>query len=109
MEMVAVGTRGSSEAVHRPWHVRPGKNTPLDPWLVPPDATGEKRVAGKRRRAMRLSALFEEFCDYLRVEKEAAPKTVTTYRSRFEDFMEFARLEAQQPSPCPIPEPGRRT
>jgi hypothetical protein len=52
---------------------------------------------------------FEEFCDYLRVEKEAAPKTVTTYRSRFEDFMEFARLEAQQPSPCPIPEPGRRT
>ena len=47
---------------------------------------------------MRLSALFEEFCDYLRVEKEAAPKTVTTYRSRFEDFLEFARLEAKQPT-----------
>jgi site-specific recombinase XerD len=47
---------------------------------------------------MRLSALFEEFCDYLRVEKEAAPKTVTTYRSRFEDFIEFARLETKQPT-----------
>ena len=47
---------------------------------------------------MRLSALFEEFCDYLRVEKEAAPKTVTTYRSRFEDFMEFVRLETKQPT-----------
>lgn len=48
---------------------------------------------------MRLSALFEEFCDYLKVEKEAAPKTVMAYRSRFEDFMQFARLEAKH-RPC---------
>lgn len=47
---------------------------------------------------MRLSALFEEFCDYLRVEKEAAPKTVTTYCSRFGDFIEFARLDTKQPT-----------
>jgi site-specific recombinase XerD len=47
---------------------------------------------------MRLSALFEEFCEYLKVEMEAAPKTVTTYRSRFEDFLELARTELKQPT-----------
>ena len=40
---------------------------------------------------MRLSALFEEFCHYLRVEKEAAPRTITTYQWCFGDFMEFAQ------------------
>lgn len=35
---------------------------------------------------MRLSALFEEFCRYLRVEKEAAPRTIETYRWCFKDY-----------------------
>ncbi len=39
---------------------------------------------------MRLSALFEEFCHYLRVEKEATPRTVQTYRWCFGDFQAFA-------------------
>jgi len=39
---------------------------------------------------MRLSALFEEFCQYLRVEKEAAPSTIGTYRWCFNDFLQFA-------------------
>jgi integrase/recombinase XerC len=42
---------------------------------------------------MRLSALFEEFAQYLRVEKEAAPRSIETYRWCFHDFMEFARTE----------------
>lgn len=40
---------------------------------------------------MRLSALFEEFCHYLRVEKEAAPRSIDTYKRCFQDFLEFAR------------------
>ena len=39
---------------------------------------------------MRLSALFEEFLAYLRVEREAALRTVQTYQWCFGDFMEFA-------------------
>ncbi|HXJ81262.1 MAG TPA: tyrosine-type recombinase/integrase [Candidatus Methylomirabilis sp.] len=39
---------------------------------------------------MRLSALFEEFCQFLRVEKEAAPRSIETYRWCFGDFSEFA-------------------
>jgi integrase/recombinase XerC len=39
---------------------------------------------------MRLSALFEEFLAYLRVEREAAQRTVQTYQWCFGDFMEFA-------------------
>ena len=42
---------------------------------------------------MRLSALFEEFCHFLRVEQEAAPRTIQTYRYGFDDFMTFARKE----------------
>jgi site-specific recombinase XerD len=42
---------------------------------------------------MRLSALFEEFCGFLRVEKEAAPRTIETYRRCFGDFMNFARTK----------------
>jgi integrase/recombinase XerC len=40
---------------------------------------------------MRLSALFEEFCHYLRVEREAAPRSIKTYQWCFGDFMEFAQ------------------
>jgi len=38
---------------------------------------------------MRLSALFEEFCHYLRVEKEATSRTIQTYRWCFGDFEAF--------------------
>ncbi len=38
---------------------------------------------------MRLSALFEEFGQYLRVEKEAAPRSIETYRWCFSDFESF--------------------
>jgi integrase/recombinase XerC len=40
---------------------------------------------------MRLSALFEEFLAYLRVEREAAHRTIQTYRWCFGDFMQFSR------------------
>ena len=39
---------------------------------------------------MRLSALFEEFCHFLRVEKGATPATIATYRWCFGDFLAFA-------------------
>jgi len=48
---------------------------------------------------MRLSALFEEFCQYLRVEKEASPRSVETYRWCFGDFVAFAMQDVW---------PGRR-
>ena len=38
---------------------------------------------------MRLSALFEEFCHFLRVEREATPRTIQTYRWCFGDFEAF--------------------
>ena len=38
---------------------------------------------------MRLSALFEEFCHFLRVEREAARRTVETYRWCFKDYESF--------------------
>ena len=38
---------------------------------------------------MRLSALFEEFCHFLRVEREAAPRTIETYRWCFGDYASF--------------------
>ena len=60
----------------------------LDPWLVPPN-TASQRVADTQRQPMRLSALFEEFCHYLRVEKEATPRSVQTYRWCFGDFEAF--------------------
>lgn len=46
---------------------------------------------------MRLSALFEEFCYYLRAEKEAAPRSIETYRWCFNDFLEFVRREVGGP------------
>ena len=69
---------------------RPGSvpGVPVDPWLVPPD-TASQRVADTRRQPMRLSALFEEFCHYLRVEREAAPRTIETYRWCFRDYESF--------------------
>ena len=42
---------------------------------------------------MRLSALFEEFCQYLRVEREAALRSVQTYRWCFGDFVQFVMQE----------------
>jgi len=38
---------------------------------------------------MRLSALFEEFCHFLRVEKEVAPCTIETYHWCFKDNESF--------------------
>jgi len=50
----------------------------VDAWLVPPDNLPQ-RVADKRRHRMRLSALFGEFSQYLRVERrrprEASKRT----------------------------------
>ena len=68
------------------------ENVLVDAWLIPPEnARHAKRVADRRRQAMRLSALFEEFLGHLRVEKEAAHRTVQTYNWCFGDFMEFSR------------------
>jgi len=66
-----------------------GPGAPIDAWLIPPD-NPPQRVADKRRQPMRLSALFEEFCQYLRVEKEAAHRSIETYRWCFGDFESFA-------------------
>ena len=44
---------------------------------------------------MRLSALFEEFCHYLRAEKEAAPRSIGTYQWCFGDFIEFAQKKVR--------------
>ena len=38
---------------------------------------------------MRLSAQFEEFCHFLRVEQEATPATIATYRWCFRDYEAF--------------------
>ena len=61
---------------------------PVDPWLTAPD-TPPQRVADTRRQPMRLSALFKEFCQFLRVEKGATPATIATYRWCFGDFVAF--------------------
>jgi site-specific recombinase XerD len=42
---------------------------------------------------VRLSALFEEFCQYLAVEKEATARSIATYRWCFGDFAEYARQD----------------
>jgi site-specific recombinase XerD len=42
---------------------------------------------------MRLSALFEEFCQFQLVEKEAARSTINTYRWCFKDFEQFVGEE----------------
>lgn len=64
-------------------------STSVDSWLVPLD-NRPQRVADKRRQPMRLSALFDEFLTFLRVEKEAAPRSIETYRWCFGDFVAFA-------------------
>lgn len=68
----------------------PERQLPLrvDAWLVPPD-TASHRVADTRKQPMRLSALFGEFCHYLRVEREAAPRTIETYRWCFRNHESF--------------------
>src|SRR5499427_10651495 len=66
----------------------PSPPSALDAWLVPPD-TPPQRVADNRRQPMRLSALFEEFCHFLRVEKGATPATISTYQWCFGDFLAF--------------------
>src|SRR5262247_1537707 len=71
-----------------------GPLPPLDAWLVPPD-TPPQRVADKRRQPMRLSALFEEFLTFLRVEQEAAPRSIETYRWCFRDFEAFTMQEVR--------------
>jgi integrase/recombinase XerC len=63
-----------------------GPGAPIDAWLIPPD-NPPQRVADKRRQPMRLSALFEEFVTFLRVEQEAAPRSIETYRWCFGDFL----------------------
>ena len=65
-----------------------GPRHAVDAWIVPPDNPSQ-RVADKRRHPMRLSALFDEFCHYLRVEKEVTPRTIQTYRWCFGDFLGF--------------------
>src|SRR6266568_8812025 len=63
----------------------PPPSLPVDPWLTAPH-TPPQRVADTRRQPMRLSALFDEFCHFLRVEKGATPATIATYRWCFGDF-----------------------
>lgn len=46
---------------------------------------------------MRLSAQFEDFFSYLKVEKEAAQRTIQTYRWCLGDFMEFATKRLRGP------------
>jgi len=67
-------------------------HAPIDAWLIPPD-NPPQRVADKRRQPMRLSALFEEFLTFLRVEREAAPSSIDTYRWCFRDFESFTMQE----------------
>jgi len=67
-------------------------HAPIDAWLIPPD-NPPQRVADKRRQPMRLSALFEEFLTFLRVEQEAAPRSIDTYRWCFRDFESFTMRE----------------
>src|SRR5262245_14595913 len=61
---------------------------PVDPWLTRPH-TPPQRVADTRRQPMRLSALFDEFSHFLRVEEGATPATIATYRWCFGDFLAF--------------------
>jgi hypothetical protein len=44
---------------------------------------------------MRLSALFEEFCHFLRVEQEATPATIATYRWCFQDYEAFVMKQVE--------------
>ena len=69
-----------------------GPGSPIDAWLIPPDNSSQ-RVADKRRQPMRLSALFQEFVTFLRVEQEAAPRSIETYRWCFGDFEAFTMQE----------------
>jgi site-specific recombinase XerD len=64
----------------------------IDAWLVPPhNPPRQKRAADRRSRAMRLSALFEEFTQYLKVERGASHRSIDTYRRYFGYFQNFAK------------------
>jgi site-specific recombinase XerD len=79
---------GSLPSSALPVSPAPPVSLPVDPWLTAPH-TPPQRVADTRRQPMRLSALFEEFCHFLRVEKGATPATIATYRWCFGDFQAF--------------------
>src|SRR5262249_8869571 len=56
----------------------------IDAWLVPPhNPPRQKRAADRRSRAMRLSALFEEIAQYLKVVRRASHRCMETYRVYF--------------------------
>src|SRR5215510_11094581 len=64
----------------------------VDAWLVPPhNPPRQKRAADRRSRTMRLSALFEEFTQYLKVERGATHRSIDTYRRYFGYFQNFAK------------------
>src|SRR5712691_9155748 len=65
----------------------------IDAWLVPPHTRErQKRAADRRSRVMRLSALFEEFSQYFKVERGASHRSIDTYRRYFGYFLNFARF-----------------
>src|SRR5262249_38946170 len=59
---------------------------------------GAPVIFDPRRQPMRLSALFEEFCHFLRVEKGATPATIATYRWCFGDFLAFVMKHVGGPA-----------
>src|ERR671936_1839857 len=72
----------------------------IDAWLVPPhNPQRQKRAADRRSRAMRLSALFEEFAQYLKVERGASHRSIDTYRRYFGYFQNFAKDQVGGVSP----------
>jgi site-specific recombinase XerD len=66
------------------------------PWLVPPEPR-QKPTAVRRTNIAHLSTLFEGFIAFMSVEKEARPKTITTYRYCFLDFQRFAQAQTKTP------------
>src|SRR5881296_593508 len=73
-------------------------DSPIDAWLVPPhNSQRQKRAADRRSRAMRLSALFEEFSQYLKVERGASHRSIDTYRRYFTYFVNFTKEQIRGP------------
>ena len=68
----------------------------IDAWLVPPhNPPRQKRAADRRSRAMRLSALFEEFAQYLKVERGALGASNTRATSVTSRTLRRIRSEGQ--------------
>jgi hypothetical protein len=64
---------------------RPSLSSPdrtLAAWVVLPDNPPQRVADRHRRHPRRLSSQFEEFCTYLKVEKGAAPRTITANCSK---------------------------